>query len=133
MLVECEEPGVRKPVQRAGVPGGRRPVRTVRFTPLGSPWWTLKRSYVHVPRVSGRVVHDAATVRGRGVPGVGYTGRVLYRGTTQPVPRIGIARAQPVPGLPTASPAGTPGPSRALRTPAGSRTPPRANMGEIQS
>ena len=67
------------------VAAGSRPctVRTVRYRPLGSPTDVLKRSYVHVPRVT-RPWHQQCTVGagsggyqegcGRWVPGGCYTG-----------------------------------------------------------
>ena len=57
------------------------PVPAVRFPPLGSPWLTLKRPYVHAPRVPGL---GWCTGLGAGMGAyrvggsVGYTGREYY-------------------------------------------------------
>ena len=76
------------PTQPAACPD-RSCMCTVRILPLGSPWVVLKRSYVRVPVVPDRVVHDAATVRGvGGVPGVVQAGGYRGRGSTHLVPTL---------------------------------------------
>ena len=114
---------------------------TVRSTPLGSPWVSLKRSYVHL-RVTILLEEPRCAERPAGswsawadVPGV-YLGGVLYR--VLPLPTrtryIGIARAQPAAPRAYLRPPGTPGlpgsPS-AHPAPRTQYTGLRTNKGEI--
>ena len=68
-------------------------VLAVRYPPLGSPWSTLKRSYVHVPVTRGPVYPSCWL--GRPIPGVVRLGGYREGGTTQLL-HHGIARAQPM-------------------------------------
>ena len=86
-------------VSRHGYP--RHGYPRVRYPPLGSPWSSPNRSYVHVPSVPEPVVRPGcARAGGSRRCGRWGTGRVVYRGTTQSpagMAYIGIARAQPLP------------------------------------
>ena len=111
----------------------------VRIPPLGSPTATLKRSYVHVPRVPATVVTRGVTLLGGGVragwvPGCGIPGG-WWEGAYRVPPSHHRILVLPGPthasGLPTVSLQALqalPGPSAHLQLP----HPYQGQYGEIQ-